>query len=358
VRRSIEGRVRVVAQRQDTRRGPTLASLQRVRAVVSLTVAAVVACGGPTASPAPSASANASATGAAASAAGIWPLRGTPAPSADATSRRPIVVRIPNDPSARPQSGLAQADIVFEMPVEGGLTRYAVVFHSQDADKIGPIRSARLSDLQTTPMLRGILVHVGAQTQTLDRVREAAKKGEFVDVDQFSHAGAFDRVNDRPAPQNVYTSTKRIRDAAGDSAKVRVPALAFGETKAAGKDPGTFAVPYAGEMRVTYEPSGDGFKRTQGGRPSDAMPVNVIVMKTDVKDVPGYVEDELGSLSLEIRTTGDGQAVVLTGGKRYDGKWTRSGNDMFRFVDASGAEITLRPGLTWIHVVPMSFDIG
>jgi hypothetical protein len=207
-------------------------------------------------------------------------------------------------------------------------------------------------------MLRGILVHVGAQTQTLERVREAAKKGEFVDVDQFSHAGAFDRVNDRPAPQNVYTSTKRIRDAAGDSAKVQVPPLAFGETKAAGKDLGTFAVPYAGEMRVTYEPSGDGFKRTQGGRPSDATPVNVIVMKTDVKDVPGYVEDELGSLSLEIRTTGDGPAVVLTNGKRYDGTWSRSGTDQFRFTDGSGAEIKLRPGPTWIHVVPMSFEVG
>ena len=327
----------------------------RTLLVLALVLAAVC---GPAASPAPSASARASSATASASPGATWPLRGTPAPSADAIARRPIVVRVPNDPSARPQSGLDKADIVFEMPVEGGLTRYAVVFQSQDADKVGPIRSARLSDLQTTPMLRGILAHVGAQTQTLERIREAAKKGEFVDVDQFAHSGAFDRVTDRPAPQNVYSSTKRIRDAAGDSAKVQVPALAFGETKATGKDAGTFAIPYAGEMRVTYEPSGDGFKRAQGGRAGEVTPVNVVVIKTDVKDVPGYVEDEFGSLSLEIRTTGDGQAVVLTGGKRYDGKWSRSGNDQFRFVDGSGAEITLRPGLTWIHLVPTSFDVG
>jgi hypothetical protein len=206
-------------------------------------------------------------------------------------------------------------------------------------------------------MLRGILVHVGAQTQTLGRIRDAAAKGDFVDLDQFTHAAAFDRVSDRPAPQNVYTSTKRIRDAAADSAKVQVPALAFGEMFVSAKDVTTFTVPYAGDP-VTYEAAGNGFRRTQGGKANDVDPANVIVIKTDVKDVPGYVEDDLGSLSLDIRLTGEGQAVVLSGGKRYDGKWTRSGNDQFRFVYGSGTEIKLRPGLTWFHVVPMSFDIG
>jgi hypothetical protein len=328
-----------------------------VRARLFLSCAVIAACAGTPAATVPPASGS---TSPAASLAAklIWPLRGTEAPNADAISRRPIVVRVPNDPSARPQSGLAQADIVFEMPVEGGLTRYAVVFHSQDSDKVGPVRSARLSDLQTTPMLRGILVHVGAQTQTLGRIRDAAAKGDFVDMDQFTHGNAFDRVSDRPAPQNVYTSTKRIRDAAGDNAKVKVPALAFGENTAAGKDVSTFTVPYAGDAKVIYEPAGDTFKRTQSGQASDVNPVNVVVIKTDVKDVPGYVEDELGSLSLDIRLTGDGQAVVLSGGKRYDCTWRRGRDDQFRFVDNTATEIKLRPGLTWFHVVPMSFDIG
>jgi hypothetical protein len=328
--------------------------------VLALAVAAglvLAACGAGTAPAAPgSAIVSPAATTSAAKA--TWPLRGTDAPNADATKRRPIVVRVPNDPSARPQSGLAQADVVFEMLVEGGLTRYAVVFHSQDADKVGPIRSARLSDLQLTPMLRGILVHVGAQPQTLDRIREAAKRGDFVDVDQFTFADAFDRVNDRPAPQNVYTSTKRIRDAAKDTANVDVAPLPFGETKGSGKDAGTLVIPYAGDTRVTYEVTGDGFARMQGGKKTDPSPTNVVVIKTDIKEVPGYVEDALGSLSLDPRTTGDGPVVVLTGGKRYDGTWSRSGSDQFRFTDPSGAEIRLRPGLTWIHVVPLSLDLG
>ncbi|HVF03625.1 MAG TPA: DUF3048 domain-containing protein [Frankiaceae bacterium] len=294
----------------------------------------------------------------------VWPLRGTDAPSADAAKRRPIVFRVPNDPAARPQAGLGSADVVFEMLVEGGITRYAVVFHSQDADKVGPIRSARLSDLHYTPMLRGILAHVGAQSTVLQRIRDAAKGGRFVDVDQFEHAGAFDRVSERAAPQNVYTSTKRIREAAKDDSKVDVPPLAFGGATG-GTAVTSFVVPYSGTTRVEYTPQASGFKRAQGGQPTiddatkqEVLPVNVVVIKTDITEVPGIVEDEQGSLSLEIRSTGTGPAVVLTDGKRFDGTWERSGDGNYAFKEASGGAIALRPGLTWIHVVPLSFDLG
>ena len=327
-------------------------------AVTALVIAA--ACSGgagpgpasqPPGSPAPAAKA-------------VWPLRGTDAPNVDATKRRPIVVRVPNDPAARPQAGLASADIVFEMLVEGGITRHAVVYHSQDADKVGPIRSARLSDLHYLPMLRGILAHVGAQGTVLQRIRDAAKGGRFIDVDQFEHAGAFDRVSERPAPQNVYTSTKRIREAAKDDAKVDVPPLAFGSASG-GTAVTSFVVPYSGTTRVEYTPQGSGFKRTQGGQVTiddatkqEVVPTNVVVIKTEISEVPGLVEDEQGSLSLEIRSTGTGPVVVLTDGNRFDGTWERSGDGMYAFKDASGGAIALRPGLTWIHVVPMSFDLG
>jgi hypothetical protein len=155
----------------------------------------------------------------------------------------------------------------------------------------------------------------------------------------------------------VYTSTKRIRDAAKDPAKVDVPPLPFGESRATGKDAASLTVPYAGDAKVTYEVAGDAFKRTQGGRQTEVSPANVVIIKTDITEVPG-VEDVLGSPSVDARLTGEGPAVVLSGGKRFDGKWSRSGTDQFRFTDAGGAEIRLRPGLTWFHVVPTSFDVG
>jgi hypothetical protein len=293
----------------------------------------------------------------------IWPLRGTEAPNADAIKRRPVVVRVPNDPTARPQSGLADADVVFEMLVEGGITRYAVVFHSRDTQNIGPIRSARLSDLHYMPMLRGILAHVGASGPVLDRIRQAAQGGAFVDLDQFQHADAYDRVSSRAAPQNVYTSTQRIRDAAKDTAKVDVPPLEFdAAAPAGGKTLASLVLPYTGAQRVEYRWDGQSYERIQDGKAAtDGGPVrpdNVVVIKTDITEVKTIVEDELGSFSLDIRSTGSGPVVILRDGQRLEGTWSREGTDMYRFKDPAGKPIKLKPGLTWIHVVPGDFDLG
>src|SRR5438874_13611312 len=89
--------------------------------------------------------------------ASYWPLRGTAAPDGDSIHKRPLVIKVANDPAARPQSGMSQADLVLEIPVEGGITRYALVFQSQDPAKVGPVRSARQSDLNYLPALHAIL---------------------------------------------------------------------------------------------------------------------------------------------------------------------------------------------------------
>jgi hypothetical protein len=336
-----------------------------MRWLALLSVAAVVSCSSPASAPSSPAAGSASASAAPAAKA-IWPLRGTDAPNADATKRRPIVVRIPNDPGARPQSGLADADIVFEMLVEGGITRYAVVFQSRDAQNVGPIRSARLSDLHYLPMLRGILAHVGASGPVLDRIRQAAQSGTFVDLDQFQHADAYDRVSTRPAPQNVYTSTQRIRDAAKDSAKVDVPALEFDAAAPAGsKAVASLVLPYTGAQRVEYRYENGGYTRVQDGKPTpddaakrEVRPDNVVIIKTEITEVKNIVEDEQGSFSLDIRSTGTGPVVILRDGQRLDGTWSREGTDMYRFKDAAEKAIKLKPGLTWIHVVPVDFDTG
>jgi len=324
----------------------------------------VAACAGPAGSAPPASSSGAASQPTAARA--IWPLRGTDAPNADAVKRRPIVVRVPNDPTARPQSGLADADLVFEMLVEGGITRYAVVFHSRDTQSVGPIRSGRLSDLHYLPMLRGILAHVGASGPVLDRIRDAAQSGAFVDLDQFQHGDAYDRVSSRAAPQNVYTATQRLRDAAKDAAQVDVPALEFAAiAPSGGKPAASLVLPYGGAQRVEYRYENASYTRIQDGKPTtddaakkEVRPDNVVIVKTEITEVRSIVEDELGSFSLEIRSTGTGPAVILRDGQQFDGTWSRQGTDIYRFKDASGAALALKPGLTWIHVVPLDFDTG
>ena len=300
-----------------------------------------------------------------------WPLRGTLAPSADAIHKRPVLVRIPNDTAARPQSGLSKADMVWELLAEGGITRYMAVFQSEEVDQIGPIRSARLSDLHYAPMLRGILAHVGASTVVLSRVRAAAAKGEFIDADQFLYGDYYTRVTFRAAPQNVYTSTQRIRQAAkaaGDLGNVDVPALPIARNvEPVTERTGTsFSIPYLGAMavRYSYDARADGYTRVQAGvTTTDAttgkavVAANVVVIFTDITPQPGIIEDSNGSLSLEIRSTGTGKVVIFRNGARLEGTWSRSGNDGYTFADLAGLPLSLVPGQTWVHVIPNDWTV-
>lgn len=297
----------------------------------------------------------------------VWPLRGT-VDSGGEAARRPIVVKVPNDPAARPQSGLANADLIWEIPVEGGLTRYAVVYHSMEAGSVGPVRSARLSDLQYVPMLEGILVHVGGSEPVLEKIRAAAAKGEFVDVDEFTTASAFERLTTKQAPYNAYTSTAKAREAAKQNPKVSAPVPAFdfsSDAPKTGTQAASVTLPYAAaSQRVTYTWSGSAWTRVQAGAATkdaatnaEVAPVNVVIIKTDITEIPGTA-DVTGAPSLDFRSTGTGAVTVLRDGMRVDGTWKRSGAAMFSFADSTGAAITLRPGLTWIHIVPTDMQVG
>ena len=334
-----------------------------MRSVFVVLAVVLAACGGGQAGPAP--------IGGAPSTPAIWPLRGSTASDAGAIHTRPLVIKVANDPAARPQSGMAQADLILEIPVEGGITRYALVFQSQDPASVGPVRSARQSDLNYLPALHAIVAHVGASESVTQMVRDAAKSGSFVDIDEFQHADAFERVAGKVAPYNAYTTGAKIRDAAREAgrARVDVPALQFDASvgKAAGKDATSLAIPYAGAGKVTYafDSTAGSYHRTQGGATTmdayakkEVMPDNVVVIKTEVKEISGTA-DAAGAPSVDFRATGTGTAVVLRDGKRFDGTWTRSGSsDFYKFADSAGAPIPLKPGLTWISIVPDDYDLS
>ena len=87
------------------------------------------------------------------------------------------------------------------------------------------------------------------------------------------------------------------------------------------------------------------------------MPDTVVVISTDVKDMPG-IADAAGAPSVDYRASGSGPVVILRDGKRYDGTWSRDGDALYAFKDANGAAIPLKPGLTWIHIVPMDVRVA
>jgi hypothetical protein len=307
----------------------------------------------------------------------FWPLSGLPAPADASIGRRPLNVRFPNDPNARPQYGLNRADIVFEMIVEGGVTRYSAIYHSKEADVLGPVRSYRFSDLHITQMLRGALVSSGSTIEERDAVTNSIKAGNMISVDAERDIKPYYRVAFRPAPNNEFTSTPAAREAvnrAGGAAPVDVPSLSFLPLDAdpatgglAGSQPATkISVPFQGvwASSFSWDAAAKGYRRTQNGvQTTDGdgsgliLAKNVIAMTTDIWQT-SVVEDSLGSKGLDYRMTGGGAASVFRDGLRIDGTWKRDGPlDMFTFFDATGKEILLERGQSWIHFVYPTWSV-
>ena len=300
-----------------------------------------------------------------------WPLTGLVAQDPATVKRRPLNVRLPNDPLARPQHGLAKADVVFEMIVEGGITRHAAIYHSQNPAAVGPVRSYRFSDLHLTQMLRGALVASGATIEEKDAVTSSINAKNMISVDAERDGSPYYRVGGRPAPNNLFANLVTAREAvnrAGGGAPVDVPALKF--LPAVEHDPtaGGFAgsvtattvtIPFQRDpVTFSWDDGSKGYRRSQAGvrtvDPDGSVPIlarNVIAIHTNIW-LTSVVQDSFGSLGLDYRMTGGGKVSVFRDGRRQDGTWKRdSPLDQFTFFDQQGNEIALSPGQSWIHFV-------
>jgi hypothetical protein len=315
-----------------------------------------------------------------------WPLNGMPiAAGQPNVHRRTLAVKIDNAPAARPHYGISQADMVWELLVEGFITRLATYYHSQDPQTIGAVRSVRFSDRYTTPMVRGSLVFSGASQLMESLVRQDIAAGQYVGVSpQIGQGNAFYRssIDGRVIPHNLFTSSQALRDATssvGGGGAVDVPRWDFlaqavhpatvggflGSVPA-----GTLTVPYRADARVRYDydPNANIYLRYQsnGVRPVlevDAangawiMAKNIVIIRTDIwaTDVR---DDAGGAASLDMRMIGSGPASIFRDGLRQDGTWSRANLiDPFVFTNLYGHRIYLSPGQTWVHVVPMDWQV-
>ena len=143
----------------------------------------------------------------------LCPLTGTPAPGGKVPQRAAVAVKIENLPEARPQWGLDKADIVFEEPVEGGITRFIAVYQCQAAARIEPVRSGRRVDPQILePLGRILFGYSGAIQPAINEIDSKRSLLEDVGADRFGNA--YWRDPDRYAPHNLVTSTAALYAAA------------------------------------------------------------------------------------------------------------------------------------------------
>ena len=136
----------------------------------------------------------------------VYPLTGLPATNAANLHRPALVVKIDNVPAARPQTGLASADVVYEEMVEGGVTRLAAVFQSADTAPLGPIRSGRTTDIAIVSDLNTpLFAFSGANARFLAEIRASP----IIDVDaEREGPRQYYRMGPHQAPDNLYSSTQ------------------------------------------------------------------------------------------------------------------------------------------------------
>jgi len=280
-----------------------------------------------------------------------------------ATARRPIIVQVDNAPGAQPQAGLSQADIVYEAMAEGDITRFSAIFLCHDAEVVGPVRSARLIDLELAPEYNALLADSGSSNGVTD---ELEAHPDIPNIVEAGYPAAYHRSYDRIAPHNLMTGTEDIRDAAaaaGFPVDSSVPALLFKDDSPA-PDVQTIGVYYSPWVDVLYryDPASNSWLRfLNGDAHMDATtgeqlaPRNVIIQYVDIAE-SDIIEDVNGVHGLEFRLTGQGRAQLFQDGKRIDCFWRRDGRgSLTYYVDASGQMLPLNRGLTFIQVVPQDF---
>jgi hypothetical protein len=288
----------------------------------------------------------------------VAPLTGLPQPNGAALNRSAVVVKIDNIDQARPQTGVNQADVVYEEMVEGGLTRLAAVFQSQLPNPVGPIRSGRTTDEGIIDDLNyPVFAYSGANADFL----AALGQQPAVNVNADSHPTLFFRAGPNQAPHNLFANATQLA-AQAVPGKGAPPALftyrAAGQSAGAGATPNASAtVTFPAAKAVwTYQASTNTWLRAQNGTPDvDIAKVQVSASNVVIQAVP-YITamtETGGTIIPEGQLVGTGQVWVLTNGTMVPGTWSRSSlTSVTTWTDSTGQPIRLTPGTTWVELLP------
>lgn len=305
----------------------------------------------------------------------VAPFTGLAVSDPTILNRRPLAIKVANTENVRPQDGLSKADVVIEQRVEFGLTRMTAIYHSQDAEKVGSIRSARLPDLEWPVIFDAVLAFSGG----VQPVRTKLYESDFADrvLEQARNGAAFFRDRNVAVPNNLFASTTTLWNVAQQRGWNKRPeptaAWAFSPAPPAGGRPVTnLKAPYpAGTDRVEwrYDAASGRWLRWQGGvAQTDASTgeqlstANVVVLTAN--HVPTLIlehgtVDRGVNRSIEIQVWGEGPVTVYRDGQAYSGRWVRQGrHDPFVFVDADGQPLMLKPGNTWIEVISPDMQVS
>jgi hypothetical protein len=286
------------------------------------------------------------------------PLTGEPVTSESEIPNRPaMAVKIDNIGRARPQSGLNEADIVIEEIINDGATRFAAVFHSQDVDLLGPVRSGRYPDIQLLEAFdRPLYVWSGGNAGVTYYIRNS----KLVNLSAVNTSGYYRRAG-RPSPHNLYTSTEAMWEKTPED--FSIPPVVLPYLRASDTLDGEVAdtinvVMDNVDVRWEYDAETGKYCRWQDGsehmteNSGQVCTDNVVVMQAN------YLQSPIDARTPDAQMLGSNTVAVFTGGTVRTGVWLRwETTDRYAFFDnlTDLNEIRLQPGRTFIEL-PRAVD--
>jgi hypothetical protein len=285
------------------------------------------------------------------------PMTGLEAEDGSVLDRRVLAVKIENSPEARPQMGLAEADVIYEQEAEGGISRFIALYHCRDADRVGPIRSARPVDPDVLRQYGDpLFVHAGSVDAVINAVEDAGI--EMINCN-FEEA-TCPRDEGREAPHDVFTSTDALREFGGQNGEPPEDVFAFDEEVPEGARRGR-------QLNLSFSPVANVFWKYRNNqdlylrfhddvlhRLEDGSPVtaaNVVVMLVDREAT--RIQDSAGNPVPNFDVVGRGDLLVFRNGRVIEGEWQReSPDEATQLLDAQGEEIPLALGQTWVELFP------
>ena len=291
------------------------------------------------------------------------PLTGEVRAGKDAPARPVLTVKVENTSAAYPLAGLERADVIYEEPVEGGLTRFAALFQCRDAGRVGPVRSARTTDpkillpLSDQPLL--------AFSGSHPKVRAALDDAGVIQLTETSANAAFERDDARSAPHNLFSSTKalyRAGNKAGADPSIPAALFRYDDSVPSPSKPRTSAtIAFSGSNTAEWAWAEGRWVRQLDGAPmllengAEIAVDNVVIQEVVV--TMSDILDAAGNPSPEVELLGRGRAWILRDGRLIVARWHRASlGDVTVFETKAGEEIALAPGTTFVELMPKDGD--
>lgn len=271
----------------------------------------------------------------------------------------PVAVMIDNDVLARPQAGLSKASLVYEVPVEGGMTRYLAIFSNKsEIEAVGPVRSARPYFVVLAEDLNALYLHCGGSPEALDDIKTA----NIYDLNEFYNSSYFWRVNneEREAPHNILISSSKWQSYLEDLdlSVDKDIAWQFKNEDEHANSATDLNIYFSSNFRALwrYDAENNEYLRYFNGLVARDENSEIRAKNIIIQYVESEVLDEVGRLRIDL--VGGGKALFCTDGECQSITWHKKSNSRTKYYFINGEEIKLNPGVSWIEIADQNTKVS